>query len=129
MRRVSGPSAFFASTASLPMKPPGFFEVDREAEPGLEHRVGVVDVVAVVAVALLHAQARQRLEARVAQADALAGLDEAVVDVRRLLGRDVELVAELAEVGDAHAQHAREADVDLARGAERERLVRQVGAS
>jgi hypothetical protein len=32
-------------------------EVDREAEPGLEHGVGVVDVVAVVAVALLHAQA------------------------------------------------------------------------
>ena len=58
----------------------------------------------------------------------VARLDQAVVDVRRLLGRDVELVAELAEVGDADAQHAREADVDLARGAERERLVRQVGA-
>ena len=58
-----------------------------------------------------------------AQADVRAGLDEPVVDVRRLLGRDVELVAELAEVRDADAQHAREADVDLARGAERERLV------
>ena len=59
----------------------------------------------------------------------LARLDEPVVDVHRLLGGDVQLVAELAEVGDADAQHAREADVDLARGAERERLVRQVGAS
>ena len=61
--------------------------------------------------------------------NALAGRDEPVVDVHRLLGRDVELVAELAEVGDAHAERAREADVDLARGAERERLVREVGAS
>ena len=64
MRRLSGPSAFFASTASLPRKPPGFFRSTREAEAGLEDRVGVVDVVTVVAIALLHAQARERLEAR-----------------------------------------------------------------
>jgi hypothetical protein len=64
----------------------------------------------------------------VAQPERRAGRDEPVVDVHRLLGGDVQLVAELAEVRDAHAQHAREADVDLARGAERERLVRQVGA-
>jgi hypothetical protein len=66
---------------------------------------------------------RQRLEAGVAQPERRAGGDQALVDVHRLLGGDVQLVAELAEVGDAHAQHAREADVDLARGAERERGV------
>ena len=44
-------------------------ERDREAEAGLEHRVGVVDVVAVVAVALLHPQAGQRLQPGVAQAE------------------------------------------------------------
>jgi hypothetical protein len=49
----------------------------------------------------------------VAQADRLAGGDQAIVDVGRLLGGDVQLVAELAQVGDAHAQRAREADVDL----------------
>ena len=68
MRRVSGPSAFFASTASRPDEAARLLQVDREAEPGLEHRVGVVDVVAVVAVALLHAQAGERLQAGVAQA-------------------------------------------------------------
>ena len=57
-----------------------------------------------------------------------ARLDEAVVDVRRLLGRNVQLVAELPEIGDADAQHAREADVDLARGAKRECGVREIGA-
>ncbi len=38
-------------------------EVDGEAEPGLDHVVGVVDVVPEVAVALLHPAAGQRLEA------------------------------------------------------------------
>ena len=44
----------------------------------------------------------------------------------RLLGRDEELVAELAEVGDADAQGTRIAEVDLARCAERERVVAEV---
>jgi hypothetical protein len=48
-------------------------EVDREAQPDLEHGVGVVDVVAVVAVGLLHAQAGQGLEPGVAQVERLAG--------------------------------------------------------
>ena len=126
MRLVSGPSAFLASTASRPMKPAGLVEVDSEAQPRLEDRVGVVDVVAVVAVALLHAQARQCLEPRVAQVRRLAGFDESVVDVGGLLGRDVELVAELTEVGDPDAQHPRVADRDLPCGAERERVVGHV---
>jgi hypothetical protein len=63
---------------------------------------------------------RQGLQAGVAQAERFAGGDQALVDVDRLLGRDVQLVAELAEVRDAHAQGPGEADVDLAGGAERE---------
>ena len=55
-----------------------------------------------------------------------AGLDQAIVDVRGLLGRDVQLVAQLAEVRDANAQRARIADVDLLRGAERKCLVREI---
>ena len=103
-------------------------QVDEEAEPGLEGVVGVVDVVAVVAVAFFHAEARERLQSGVAQAERRAGFDQTVVDVRGLLGRNVELVAELAHIGDADAQRARKADVDLARGAERECLVGEVGA-
>jgi NAD(P)-dependent dehydrogenase (short-subunit alcohol dehydrogenase family) len=100
--------------------------IDREPEADLEHRVGVVDVVAVVAVALFHAQRRERLETRVHQAQRPARLHQPVVHVHRLLGGNVELVAELTEVGDAHAQHAREPDVDFSHLAEGERLVRQV---
>ena len=105
-----------------------FLEIDREAQARLERIVRVVDVVAVVAIALLHAQAGERLEPGMAQAERLARLDQTIVDVRRLLARNVKLVAQLAHVGDADAQHARVADVDLARRAERKRRVRQIGA-
>ena len=46
--------------------------------------------------------------------------------MRRLLGRDVKLVAELAQVGDADAKHARVTDVDFASRAERECLVGKI---
>ena len=81
---------------------------------------------AVVAVALLHPQAAQRLEPRVPQAHRPPGLHQPVVHVNGLLGRDVQLVAELAQVGDPDAEHPREPDVDLGRPAERERLVGHV---
>ena len=68
---------------------------DREAQAGLKDSVGVVDVVPVVAVALLHPQAGQGLEASVAESEAAACLDQPVVDVHGLLGRDVQLIAEL----------------------------------
>jgi hypothetical protein len=54
------------------------------------------------------------------------GPQQLLVDVHGLLGRHVQLVAELAEVRDAHAECAGEADVDHARRPERERIVRQV---
>src|SRR5689334_24689534 len=41
---------------------------------------------------------------------------------RSLLGRDVELVPELAEVGDAHTEDAGKADGDLARDRKSTRL-------
>ena len=47
--------------------------------------------------------------------------------MHRLFGGDVQLVPEFAQVGDPYAQHASEADLDVSRGAERERLVRQIG--
>ena len=63
-----------------------------------------------------------------AEPNASPAVDELLVRVHRHLGRDVELVAQLAEIGDPDAQRARETEVDLARGPERERLVRQVDA-
>ena len=53
-------------------------------------------------------------------------LDDAVINMRRLLGGNVELVAELAHIGDANAEYACEPHVDLARGAERECSVRKI---
>ena len=55
-------AALRATTASRPTKPPGLSSAKREPEPGLQRAVGVVDVVAEVAVGLLHPQRGQRLE-------------------------------------------------------------------
>jgi hypothetical protein len=84
--------------------------------------------VAVITIALLQAQAAERAQTRMHETQVRTGFDDLVVDVHRLLGRDVELVAQLTEVRDAYAQHARVADVDLARGAERKCRVREVDA-
>ena len=108
----------------------GLSSVDREAEPGLEHgrrccrcrgrsRGSPSPSAGWPAPSARRGAGRTRAPASTSRSYTCSGL----------LGRHVELVAELAEVGDAHAQHAGEADVDLARGAERERLVRQVGAA
>ena len=50
-----------------------------------------------------------------------------VEDRQGELGRDVQLAAQLADVGDAVRAHQRIAELDLARGAEREGGVRQIG--
>jgi len=53
-------------------------------------------------------------------------LDDTVINMRRLPAECLELVAELAHIGDANASTAREPHVDLARGAERECSVRKI---
>ena len=60
------------------------------------------------------------------QAELAAGLDDPVEDVGRELGRDVELPAQLADIGDPAGAHAGVADLELARGAEREGGVGQI---
>ena len=54
------------------------------------------------------------------------GLDDPVEHVGRELGRDIELPAQLADIGDPARPDARVADLQLARGAEREGGVGQV---
>ena len=94
----------------------------REAEPRVVDRVGVVDVVPVVAVALLQPQAAQRLQPDRSR----TGGDEAVVHVGGVLGGQVELVPQLPHVGDPETERPRQPHVDLPRRAERERRRRQV---
>ena len=60
------------------------------------------------------------------QAELAAGLDDAVEDVGRELGRDIELPAQLADIGDPARPDAGIADLQLARGAEREGGVGQI---
>ncbi len=56
-------------------------------------------------------------------------MHEPVVDVHCLLRRNVQLIAQLAEVGDPDAQHSGEADVDVPGCPEPEFLVADVGGS
>jgi hypothetical protein len=106
----------------------GFLQVEREAEADFVRIVRVVDVMAVIAVALLHAQARERLEPGMPESDRPSRINEAIVDVRGMLGRDVQFVPQLADVGDADAQQPRKAEVDVARTAKRESGIREVDA-
>ncbi len=99
---------------------------DREAEARFKHGVSVVDVVPVVAVGLFHPQAAQRLQAGMAQAEFAARRYQPVVDVHRLLSRNVQLVAQFAQVGDPDAQHPGEPDVDVPGSAEPECRVADV---
>ncbi len=85
-----------------------------EAEPGLQHGIGVVDVVPVVAIGLLQPQAGQRAQPGVPQPERPAGLDQAVVDLPGVFDRDVQLVPELAEVRQPQAEHPGRAEVELA---------------
>ena len=64
------------------MNPPGFCSVNGKPEASLEDGIRVVDVVTIVAIPLLHAQARERLQAGVPQSEFGAGVDQPIVDVR-----------------------------------------------
>ncbi len=90
---------------------------DAEAEAGGERVVLGADVVAPVAVALLGAAGVHGVVAGVGQPELPAGLDDPVEDVGRELGRDVELPAQLADIGDPAGADPGVADLQLARGA------------
>ena len=66
-------------------------ELDSEAEAGLQRRVRIGDVVAVVAVGLLDPERVHGVHADMVEPHILPGVDQRVVDARRELGRDVEL--------------------------------------
>ena len=115
----SRPASRFASTASRPMKSP-FAGFDGEAEAGFEDVVLVGDVVAEVAVGLLDAAAVEGVEAAEPEAGGGARFLQRLEGVGGLVGGDVELPAELADVGDAVGAGETHAELDLASGAEGE---------
>ena len=98
-------------------------EVHREAETGFERRVLAGHVDSREAVALLHAQGVERARAAGHDARVGAGLEELIPEIAPVLGRRVELPAQLACVGDAQRQGGHRADPDLARAQVREREV------
>ena len=109
------------------MNPSRLVPRDGEPEAGLQRSVVGRDVVAPMPVALLHAQRVERVVAGEAQARSLAAFAEHVEDARSELGRNVDLPAELADVGDAAGANPGIAEIDLLRCAERERFVGEVG--
>ena len=77
MRKSSDPLALENNT-DIDMKEP-LRECDGETEPGLEHAVGVVHVVAVVSVPLLHPEAGEGLEPDVRQPVRLARCPQSLI--------------------------------------------------
>src|SRR5690606_17235487 len=100
----------------------GLVRVGELAQADLPETIGVVDVVAVVAVALLHPERAERLEPGMPETEILSGLPEVVVDGDGPGGWNVDLVSELADVGDPDAEDLGVADPDVANGPVGERL-------
>jgi hypothetical protein len=105
----------------------GLVPRDGKAEPDLEQAVGVIDVVTPVAVALLQAQARQRLEPDPAQSEGLARAQKYVVDVGGHLRRDGEFIAEFPDVSDPGAGGHGIPEVDRADAPEAQGSVADIG--
>ena len=79
----------------------------------------VGDVVAEMAERLFDAAGIERVQAAEFQAEIRAGLLDRLEDMRGLIGRDVELPAEFADIGDAVGARQAHADLDLLERAER----------
>jgi hypothetical protein len=106
----------------------GFLRAHGKAEAGLQHVVLVGDVMAEMAEGLFDAAAVERVQAAELQVVVRSRLGQRLEHMRRLVGRDVKLPAQLAHVGDAVRAREAHADLDLARGAEgKASLVRSSG--
>ena len=104
----------------------GLVPGDGELQAGLERGVLIADVVAPVAIGFFHAQAVHGVVAGQAQPERAAGADDHVVHRLRELGRNVQLVTQLADVSDAAGAYTCVTEVDDLRGAEGERGSRQI---
>ena len=121
------PESRCLTSASLPMNPLGLSQAIVNSSPDVDQRVAVVDVDRVVAIRLLQAEGVEGEQPRVPDPQVRARREQRVVDADRLIARDMELPAELAEV--RHADRVREPHphLDLPGAHVGERLVRQVG--
>ena len=80
------------------------------------------------AIALLEAKGLDRPIARKPQSVRLADGDDRVVEGRREFDRDMKLVAEFADIGDAKREDGRARDREVARGREGKRRIGNVVA-
>jgi hypothetical protein len=85
-----------------------------EAQAGFQRGVPGGDVVAPAPVGLFHPERIQGVVAGRAQPVLLAGLGDRVVDVHGQVGRDEQLPAQFADVGDAGGADEAAAEVDFA---------------
>ena len=77
-------------------------------------------------IAFLGAQGIHGVVAGRAQVEGPAGLDQGLVDMRRELGRHIELPAQLADIGDTLGADPGVADLDLLARQERKPVIRQI---
>ncbi len=99
---------------------------DGESQARLQRCVVGADVVAPVAVALLDPAGGEGVEAARPRAVSARHLGDGVPHVGGELRRDVELPAQLADVGDPQRAYERGAELDLLGRAEGERVVAEV---
>ena len=112
-----------ASSAVASLKWGVGFQLHRPAEAGDQRRVVGPDIGAPGAVALLQAQRLDGAIAGVGDAVSLPVAHQRIIDARRELGRDMQLQAELADIGDAERKHGRPGEGDAPHPAEREARV------
>ncbi len=101
---------------------------DDEAKARLDGCLLIGNVMAPVAVGLLHAAVVHGVHTGGGEAEFAASLPQALEDMGAEFGRDVELPAEFAHIGDAACPNPGIANLDLPRGAEGEGDVGEIGA-
>ena len=85
---------------------------DRESEPGLDRVISVIDIHAEVPVALLQSQTRHRRQSDRTESEIGSGGGQFVIDPDGVFGGDVQLPAELAQIGHPGRQYRCIADMD-----------------
>src|SRR6056297_3089972 len=94
------------------------FKMHAKSQPGLDRRVIGGDIGAPVEIALFEAQRFNRAISDIADAMRLPLLPEAVINMAREFGGDMQLPTEFADIADPHGLHMGGADDDLLRGRE-----------
>ena len=101
-------------------------EIDGKAETGFQHVILLRDVMAEMPERLLDAAGIHHVHAAQFQIEIAPGFADGLVDMRRHVGRNVDLPAKFADIGDAVCAGERHADLDLTGLSERMVRIRPV---